>query len=126
MTEINQSIANVGSRLSLIESKLEATERFTLALNEEVKDTKKGLAKIESKTGKLQHAFKLIEEDVAHLGEDFDEVQTAVKNSEHLAKRNNIQLQGFKEQTEGDDLCQYLPDRYLQIVLGPREMWRFI
>lgn len=44
----------------------------------------------------------------AHLGEDSDEVQTVVGNSENLDKKNNIKLWWLKEQTEGDRLCQSL------------------
>lgn len=62
-----------------------------------------------SRSGKLEHAFILIEEDLAYLGEDFD-VQKVVENSENLAKKNNVKLRALKEHKEGDSLCQFLQD----------------
>lgn len=67
---------------------------------------------VERKTGKLEHAFNLFEEGVAHLGEDFDEVQTVVENLENFAKKNNLRLRGLKEQAEGQDLCLFLKDLF--------------
>lgn len=112
LTELNQSMVRMHDRLSHIEQKLEAVEKSLFVLDLEVKDTKKELKVIESKTGKLECVFSLIKEEVAHLSEDVDEVQAVVENSGNLGKKNNLRLRGLKEQTEEGDLCTFLQDLF--------------
>lgn len=49
----------------------------------------------------------LIEEDLAYLSEEFEEVQMVVENLENLAKKNNL------EQPEGVDLGLVSKDLFM-------------
>lgn len=65
---------------------------------------------LDAKVKKIESACWLIEDEDAHLEDDFDEVQTVVENCDNLAKKPNIKLWGSKERVEGRDLLQYLQD----------------
>lgn len=58
----------------------------------------------------LSPSTSLIEEDVAHLSEDFHEVQVVVEDAENLAKKNNIRLRGL---VEGEDLSDFLQNLFM-------------
>lgn len=47
-------------------------------------------------------------EDFAYFREEFDELQSALENTENYLRKNNIKFRGLKEQVEGDCLIDYL------------------
>lgn len=104
LCDLNQSVVRVDDRLVQIEQKLGKVEKSVTELDVEVKDIKKYFKTVEGKTRKLEHSFNFFEGDLACLGEGFDELQAVVENSENLAKKNNLQLRGLKEQAEGNDM----------------------
>lgn len=62
-----------------------------------------------------------IEEDFAQLWNEFGEVQTVVKNSGNLAKKNT-KLWDLKEPAEGDKLIHYLQDLFTRCVESCSEL----